>query len=130
MERVYVGDSFIGAERYEVFLCPGDGATVDTAPDDKGPPEVNIGADVLSIADLLVEVLHESVEMAMHRDCCGYTGSFAVTQDSGSYTFVMNHAQFTEIIYKAGYFLAAIENDLLKSWKEWKKPKKSRRKKS
>lgn len=82
------------------------GGSFDTAPA-SGIARIVVGIDE-DWPMVVSTIAHEAVELACAEMGLRFRPSPDYSGDSGAYLFMMDHAQFSEAIARASYFLSAV----------------------
>ncbi len=121
MRQVIVGTYCCGHAQAQLVLREGDGAEFYLVPEDGCVPRIKLGADRTSWSKMVSVLLHEIQELIMEQRHYRYTAAGDRAQDHGSYVFMLNHAQFSDLCACAGEYLTAALPDLATAWKKWRK---------
>jgi len=123
-ERV-LGVFTLGHENVRLVLRPGLGGDFDTAPDDKGACIIRIGGDTKSKFRLISVLLHEVLEVSLHRLHARMAVSTDFTNSSDTFIFHMDHNQFSMACAMSADFITPALPVLEKAWRKWHRDKKA-----
>ena len=121
MKQVIVGVYGLGADQVELVLREGTGGEFYVQPEKGKIPRIKVGADGEDWGCIVVILLHEALELVIHRAQCRFSGSDDMGNDHSEYIFLLRHYQFSDACGKAGYFLSDALPDLAKAWEKWKR---------
>jgi len=115
MEQLRLGIYNLNNINVEVFVLPEhDGGEFYFAPDKKSLPRIKIGLNYKDWDDVVAIALHESMEFLLTQKGFRYKQSGRFTNDHADYTFVYNHADFTELCARQAFFLVDLIPQLAK----------------
>ena len=114
---LYATEGFSGA----VFCAPLDGS--------KTPTEIHVGLADINFAGVMDVLFHEVIE----QECCHLGNRLQRTndfsRDHSGYIFHLNHSEFANVVTRTVAFAEQCRPDLLRTWREYHKPKPVRKKK-
>ncbi len=94
-------------------------------PEPNRPMRIKIGLN--AVWPYVVEVLiHEAMELCMHRMGMAYKRANWVTPSSGDYQFMFDHAEYTQLCGVVGRFLVSVLPELEKLYKSVRKERKAK----
>lgn len=121
MKAIDVGTYFLGWENVRVRLDPNtDDSEIRVAPNDKGCALMTIGCQRRSWADVCGSLLHEAIEVSLHRLNTAYSPTMRYRNAADRYLFVMTHAEMGEACARVGEFMAVVLPDMSKAFKALK----------
>jgi len=122
-----IGTYELGVENVRLYLADGcGGATCRVVPNDNGCAMIILTSAQGDWGENVCCLMHEAIEMLMHRRGTGYYQTHTGRENTGAYLFVMSHAEFDQITEFASRLIVDCMGDLLKAWKmEQQKSKKN-----
>lgn len=118
-----IGNYHMGFEQVQVVLREGDGGEFYGCPGNGNSARIKIGGDYDNWQDVVRVLLHEAFELAMFRNNARYEITGDVGKDSGAYTFLFTHPEFSNICGKVSELICECLPELAKQWKLRKKDK-------
>lgn len=132
--RKKIGETWLGDALYEVFVTDDGNGGSGRFPTGKEPRgAITIGLNDDSFAFILSNFVHEIQELEARRMGCFYRkdGPFS-WRGVNSRTIMLDHSEFTQMVYSAGMAAEQARPALLKEWEKARrvsrKPKKPKRK--
>lgn len=117
-DEMYVGRYPLLYGLIDVYFEEGSGGRFHA----KGPqdiPTIFIGRD--QDWEQVVEVLiHEAMEMKLDSLQCRYIASFCSGYDQSSFTFIMDHSQFTDVCERVSTLLVGCYEQLKEKYNQLK----------
>ena len=125
MKNKSIGKYQSGYQYFELIIRDGTGGEglfnpVESHYKDKCP-KVIIGIDYLRWDSVVDVLMHEIIEMQLDINNLRFTKSNAISRDPNGCIFVLDHVQFTQIISKAGEFVAECLPNLAKEYKDYRR---------
>ena len=124
LKQTVVGIYEIGYEEVEVVFRDGQGGEFYVYPEKGHCARMKIGADQERWDELVAVLLHEAFELVADRLKCRYRAFNDISRDTGAFTFMFSHSDFSDICAKSAEFMARAMPDASAAWKKWKKEKK------
>ena len=120
MKQKIIGTYSCGVEEVQLVLREGTGGEFWTMPEKGCIARIKVGAN-MEWPEVMSALLHEALELQMHRIGCRFDPTGDCGRDHSSYLFVMTHPQFSNVVGRAAQFASAALPDLAKAWKKWGK---------
>jgi hypothetical protein len=121
MKQKIVGSYRLGDRMVQVVLREGIGGDEFPLPGDIPCSRIKVGADQVYFEDVAGVLLHEAAEMVASVMHYRYAPTNTAADDLLSVTFLMTHAQFSEVCARTGSFLADCLPDVRAAWEKWNK---------
>jgi hypothetical protein len=131
MRQVVVGTFYLGHEACELILRDGTGGEFYVTPSAGHIARIKVGADDGPWHQILNRMLHEVMELSLHRAGARYDCTRDQACDSAGFVFILDHHAFTECCARAAEFLGEAVPQLQRAWRSWNRkpaPKKAKAK--
>jgi hypothetical protein len=122
-----VGTYTLGYEGLELWGTDDTGGGFYFYQEKKLRPKIEVGLNYNYWADVLAVLLHEAQELAAARMGLRFERTHQMSNDMGSYVFIMSHVEFTEVVARAADLLSECEADLKTTWKQFWKERKAKK---
>jgi hypothetical protein len=90
-------------------------------------PLIQVGFGDGSWDTVVATLLHEAFECAAMHTRCRFAPAPDFAYETSGYTFIMQHAEFSEVAARAGQFIARSLPDLATEYNRWAKRSKRRK---
>jgi len=109
MEQVYFGVYSLNNINVDVYLLPNEsGGEFYFSPDKVSLPRIKIGLNFKDWDDVVAVAIHESMEFLLTQKGFRFRQSGRFTNDHADFTFIYNHADFTELCARQAFFLVSL----------------------
>ena len=119
-----IGTYKLGLENVRIFVSTGDeGATAYLKPNDGGCMKIVVQMETKSFDVSVSSLLHELVEVSLHRARLGYYHSCDVSTSVSGFLFVMDHEQMNSVCYEVAPVMCDCMEKFRAAWDKINKVK-------